>query len=156
MKRIALITATALLMLSACKQKNSNTEDTQNIASVLNENDTIKPKTSYKVHKEYDEDGNLISVDSTYTYFYSNIKGDSLMEQKVFKNFKHGFDKNFMDMDSIMSSDFFNDNLFRMHDFYTDDFFSNRFRMNDRSVEDIFRKMDSLKNSFYKDQNKKL
>lgn len=151
MKRFILFTAVLSLMLSACKNQNSGEDKL-----ALSENDTIKPITNYEVHKEYDEDGNLISVDSTYTYFYSNIKGDSLMEQKVFKNFKHGFDANFMNIDSIMANDFFNDDLFKMHDFYTRDFFSNRFRMNDKSVDEIFKRMDSLKNRFYKEQNKKL
>ncbi|PID71344.1 MAG: hypothetical protein CR985_00105 [Flavobacteriales bacterium] len=152
MKRLILLSTTLLLILLSCK--NRTDENTEKLA--FNNIDTIKPKTSYKVHKEYDEDGNLISVDSTYTYFYSNIQGDSLLEEKMFRNFKQGFDANFTNIDSIMANDFFNDSLFKMHDFYTDDFFRNRFRINNKSVEEIFKRMDSLKNSFYEKQNRKL
>ena len=116
------------------------------------EKDTIQPKISSKVHKEYDEDGNLISIDSTYSYFYSNIKNDSILEQKFFKDFKLGFDDNFKNVDSLFMKDFFFDTPLRMNDFYTDDFFENRFDMRQKSIRDIFKRMDSLKNSYYSDR----
>ena len=41
--------------------------------------DTAKvntPKTDIRVNKEYDENGNLIKYDSSYSYFYSNSKNN--------------------------------------------------------------------------------
>lgn len=149
MKKIIAFTMLLAFSLTACNGQNQTEKVSENL-------DTIKPKINTKVYKKYDEDGNLISVDSTYSYFYSNIENDSLLEQKFFKDFKFGFDDNFNRLDSIMSSNFFNDDLFKMHDFYTDDFFRNRFKMNDSSVEEIFKRMDSLKNSYYLKQNDKI
>ncbi|RPD94470.1 hypothetical protein EGM88_12065 [Aureibaculum marinum] len=111
--------------------------------------DTIQPKISSSVHKEYDENGNLISIDSTYSYFYSNIKNDSILEQEFFENFKLDFDKNFPNIDSLFMKDFFMDTPFKMNDFYTDDFFEKRFNLRHNNFIDIFKQMDSIKNRYY-------
>jgi hypothetical protein len=37
----------------------------------------IKPKVAIKVNRRFDEKGNLIGFDSTYTSYYSNISGDT-------------------------------------------------------------------------------
>lgn len=68
--------------------------------------DTIQPKTTIQVHKEYDENGNLIRLDSTYTYFYSNIKNDSILERDIYKKFKLGFDKELTPLDSVFKTIF--------------------------------------------------
>ena len=41
--------------------------------------DTIQPKTDIRVNREYDKNGNLIRYDSTYSYYYSNIEGDTVI-----------------------------------------------------------------------------
>lgn len=117
-----------------------------------NKTDTIKPKVDIKVHKEYDEQGNLISVDSTYSYLYSNIKNDSLLEKEIFDRFKYNMDAEFKPFDSIFMEDFFKTTPFTLKDFYTDEFFLNNFRMHHKRIEDIFKQMDSLKNKYYLEQ----
>ncbi|MET2984142.1 hypothetical protein [Aureibaculum conchae] len=120
------------------------------------EKDTIQPKINTSVHKEYDENGNLISIDSTYSYFYSNIKNDSILEQQFYKDFKMGFDNNFKNIDSLFMKDFFMDTPFKMNDFYTDDFFENRFELRQKIMRDVFKRMDSLKNSYYLDRKNEI
>lgn len=115
-------------------------------------NDTIKPKTNISVHKEYDENGNLISVDSTYTYFYSNIKNDSALEKEIFDRFKLNFNDHFEPIDSIFMDNFFENTPFNLNDFYTDDFFQQNFKNHQQKLEQIFKEMDSLKNSYYREQ----
>ena len=109
-----------------------------------------KPQTKITVNKEYDEDGNLIHYDSTYSYYYSNIKGDSLLADSIFKNFQKSLFEQFpMSQSPFFESFFFEDSLWE-YDFYKSDFFRERYRLNQQRMEDLFREMDSLKNSFFR------
>ena len=45
--------------------------------------DTIKPTVDYKVNKEYDEKGNLIKNDSTYTYYNINIDRNAVITHSI-------------------------------------------------------------------------
>lgn len=147
MKNRFLLLIVLSFSLSACNgQRKFDKKD--------NKIDSIKPKTDIQVHKEYDDQGNLISVDSTYSYFYSNIKNDSLLENEVFKKFKSHFDKSFESVDSLYLKDFFmNDPFLDMNDFYTNDFFQNNINSQLQNMQHIFKQMDSLKNSYYKEQD---
>lgn len=103
----------------------------------------IEPKTDIKVEKEFDENGNLIRYDSTYSSFYNysstNMKAlDSLMNR---------FKSNIW---SPFSSDFpslngFGNHLF--HDF--NDLFGNEFFNLHESMQKEFERMDSLRKWFY-------
>ena len=134
-----------VFFLSACNGQTKSNKEAQ-------KNDTIKPQTKITVHKEYDEQGNLISLDSTYSYFYSNIKNDSILEREIFDKFKLDFDNRFQSMDSLFMKDFFNESPFRINDFYTEDYFQQNFKLHQERINDMFKRMDSLKNSFYKKQ----
>ena len=149
MKKIIVFSLLLSFSLTNCMGQEKTNKKTS-------EKDTIQPKISSRVHKEYDENGNLISIDSTYSYFYSNIKNDSILEQKFFKDFKMGFDENFLAIDSLFMKDFFFDMPFKMNDFYTDDFFENRFNLKQKSIKDVFKQMDSLKNSYYLEEKNHL
>lgn len=130
------------LVLTSCNgQTKSDT--------LVKNKDTIKPKVNIKVYKEYDEKGNLISIDSTYTYFYSNIKNDSILEKEIFNNFRLDLNNQFKPFDSLFMKDFFQDSPFRIPDFYTDDFFQNNYKSHKKRIENIFKEMDSLKNRYY-------
>ncbi len=110
------------------------------------------PKEDIVVNKEYDEDGNLIKYDSTYTYFYSNIENDTIAEDSILTNFKKMFEIQY----PFSYKPYFNDFFFRdslMHyDFYKKDFFTERFRQNMEQTEKIFQEMDSIKNHFFNEQ----
>ncbi|MBA4410226.1 MAG: hypothetical protein C0397_12470 [Odoribacter sp.] len=67
------------------------------------------PKEDFKVNREYDEQGNLIRFDSTYTYSWSS---DSTLQNSLsFKDFDNLFGDNFS---------FFNDSAFTGHSFFDD------------------------------------
>lgn len=133
---------------SNCQSQNNNVKTNNEVIK-----DTIKPQTKIKVNKQYDEFGNLIAVDSTYTSFYSNIKGDSISEREIFSKFKSNFDNQFQDFDSFFNRDIFKDSPFT-NDFYTDDFFKNSFKSNQKQIDKMLKRMDSLKNNFYKSHKK--
>lgn len=67
------------------------------------------PKEDFKVNREYDEHGNLIRFDSTYTY---NWSGDTtLINDKMPENFDHFFNDHFkfFNDSSSMGNSFFGD-----------------------------------------------
>ncbi|MCK0131155.1 hypothetical protein MWU59_06515 [Flavobacteriaceae bacterium F08102] len=110
-----------------------------------------KPKTSYQVHKEYDEDGNLIRLDSTYSYVYSN----TTMDPEELKEFMKNFNKmsNFSDLDSL-----FNFGSFQIPSDFRK-FFQHNFGMRTfthKSFEDFFKKFDSIHRPSTTDTDKTL
>jgi len=62
-KIISLIFVLSLVFVSCNGQKKT----TDKI-----DNSNPKPETNISVKKKYDENGNLVSVDSTYSYVYTN------------------------------------------------------------------------------------
>ncbi|MCK3684858.1 hypothetical protein [Maribellus sp. YY47] len=111
-----------------------------------------KPEEHWTVNKEVDENGNVISYDSTYTWSYTNTEGDSVNVDvdSMMQSFESFFNKkmpsvwgeslmNPMFGDSLLSRDFFSDNYF--HDRFENDFFD---------VDKMFQRMDSLRESFFK------
>jgi len=156
MKRITIILSVLFISFYSCaNKKDKNLAIGGNTTGMAT--DSIKPKTNFRVHKEYDENGNLISVDSTYYYFYSNKNIDPKLEEKIFNQFKENFKTHMPQMQHFMFDDFFNnrfsDSIFK-NDFYDNDFFLKNFR--DKNFDFFFKQMDSIKNRFYKDQIKAL
>jgi len=109
-----------------------------------------KPKVNIQVNKRYDGKGNVVGFDSTYTSFYSNVDGDTLKMDSLMRSFDSYFD---IGKTSFLSrrfdSLFFNDSL-RYPDFFHDDFFLKRYELNDLYFRDMMRRMDSVKNNFYR------
>jgi len=146
MKRTWMLIIVVTLILSSCNgQEKQIKNDTLN-----NVKDT--PKENIKVNKEYDKDGNLIRYDSTYTYFYSNIKNNQIKEDSIFNDFRKIFDSYYPFSHKEYFNDlFFEDSLIK-YDFYKKDFFTQRFRQNMEQTEKMFQKMDSIKNKYFMEQ----
>ena len=121
----------------------------QNNASKLaeakeNENNVVKPpKGSWKVDKEFDEDGNLIKYDSIYSWSstknfdnLSSVNRDSLVQ-----SFKSRFFKNYSGFKNEgFSSIFSKDSLFSNHSF-NDDFFGSDFGKDFMDIDKIHQEM---------------
>ena len=148
MKNLIVMILLSFLMGACDEQKSQSQIAGQQFSST----DTlVKPKVDIKVNRKYDDQGNLVQYDSTYSYYYSspgfknNINSDSLINA-----FKSPLQFGYKGLqDDNMNSIFFNDSLFK-YDFYNNDYFSKRFQLNMRGFEDMFRKMDSLKMSMLK------
>jgi hypothetical protein len=122
MKRYILLAMTVFLSVSCSGQK-KETKKTETIAS--EKNITKEPKGTWKVDKEFDENGNLIRYDSIYSWSSNSLiddlsttERDSLMQSfksKFFTNFygfeNEGFDGIFS-QDSLFSKQFFNEDFF--------------------------------------------
>ncbi len=112
--------------------------------TVFAQNDN-KPKVDIKVNKEYDENGNIIRYDSTYTYFYS---GNGEIPDSISFNFNFPGNSLFIDpfFDRgfnlpLTFDDFFG---FDNKDFFDDSFFHDFNAGYDKLIEDLRNKLDSL------------
>lgn len=146
MRYLINILAMVLLMSSCDAQQSSDQQKNQPDTSV------IEPQTEIKVNKEYDDQGNLIRYDSVYSRYYSNIEGDTVLRDSVFKRFKRHMHSDYpFSTEPFFNEMFFNDSLL-FYDFYKEDFFQNRFERNLWYMEQYFREMDSLKNRYFREQ----
>lgn len=152
MSLIALITVG--LALSSCQQGHST--DTAYLAtdSAASPDTLKKPDVKIQVNRRYDDRGNLIGFDSTYSSFYSGLEGDTLRMDSLMKRFDAYFDRQHSRwFDQQFNRLFFSDST-AYPDFFHDDFFTKRYELNDRYLRDMMRRMDSVKNWFYKDAGK--
>jgi len=115
-------------------------------------NNSAKPQTSIKVDKKYDNKGNLIKYDSTYSYYYSNLKDNNNLKDSIFNNFRNHFNRNYFFSTNPYFNDFFFQDSLLKYDFYRKDFFITRFRNNMKMMDSLFWSMDSLKNNFFNKQ----
>ena len=140
-----------ILMMAGCHAQDNKNENARNRLATADT--SYKPKTDIRVNKKYDDKGNLIQFDSTYSYFYSSpLNGkSSIMSDSLFWNFKMPLRENYRSLlNSNMDSIFFNDSLFK-YDFFNDDYFSKRFELNMQRFQDMFHKMDSIKTGMFRD-----
>ncbi len=115
-----------------------------------------KPHEEVTVNRKYDEDGNLIEFDSTYTSYYSNFEGDTLNLNSLLNDFPAFFNNEFFNLHSKnMFNPFFNqDSVLNSH-FFHDDFFEQQFISQNEDMLKMIQEMDSIKNSFFEQQGKK-
>jgi hypothetical protein len=148
MKKIIVMVLLSFLVGGCNGQKKENEKSSKQIAAV---DTTANPKTDIRVNKKYDDKGNLIQYDSTYSYFYSSPGfKNSISSDSLFNNFKIPLRNDYKGLlDENMNSIFFNDSLFK-YDFYNSDYFSKRFHMNMLQFENMFRQMDSLKSDMFR------
>jgi hypothetical protein len=145
MIRIGTIAIALSLTLVGCNGQTKEKKNENNSSANI-------PQTNIKVDKQYDDKGNLIKYDSTYSYYYSNIQNDIDLRDSIFNNFQQQFNKKyFFSMDPFFKDFFFQDSLL-IYDFYRKDFFLNRFRDNMRRMDSLFWGMDSMKNNFFRRQ----
>lgn len=123
MKKAILLLILGLLSASCNSQKN---ETKKGDAKEKQEKIAEAPKGSWKVAKEFDENGNLIRYDSIYSWSsdekwndLASFDKDSLLKSfksKFHNHFSHfeneGFDDVFA-QDSLFGKHFFNDNFFK-------------------------------------------
>ncbi|MCP9198973.1 hypothetical protein MKO06_03575 [Gramella sp. GC03-9] len=141
-----------VLMLIMMGITGCDAQETKGTAAVQDqvEKENI-PKGNWKVNREYDENGNLISYDSTYVYSYSTINGDTVQPQdmdEIFKDFSRFFKNEYQMGPSAFMGSFLNDSIRGNRDFFEKDFFSDRM-MSEHFREQV-RMMDSIRNQFLK------
>ncbi len=115
--------------------------------SKTKKNKKDEPKEEVVVNKKYDDNGNLIEFDSTYTSYYSNFKGDTLSVDSIMNNFDTYFNRHLNGLvlnrmgpiDSTIDKNFFHD-----------DFFEKQFMDQDKMMRNMVQEMDSIKNEYFR------
>jgi hypothetical protein len=146
-----ILLAACLIFFAACNGKSTG----QSAMKEKTSSDTLsKPKVSIKVNRHYDEKGNVVGFDSTYTSFYSNIVGDTVGMDTLMKGFDRYFDFHHPSIfQKEFSPMFFTDSL-RYPDFFHRDFFMKRYELNDQYMRDMMHRMDSIKNRYFEERSK--
>jgi len=144
MKRL-FFTCLSLLMVTGCQAQTDKSKTFSRDADTASQ-----PKVSWKVNKQYDDKGNLIGYDSTYTWMYSGRSGKDMTVNmdSVMGSFRRQFNTDFP---ALFNDNFgvpiWNDSLF-YNDFLKPDYFMRKYRNHYFNMEEMMRSMDSMRNRF--------
>lgn len=148
MKKFLVLLVAALLTISCNSQENKNKEESDKKDEVVIDS----PKGSWKVNKEFDEEGNLIRYDSIYSW----SSGDDLDELAILdrdstlKSMQSRFFRNFsqFDFDREGFGDLFaEDSLFTKR-FFNDDFFDSEFGRDFMDIDKMHERMEAMQKRF--------
>jgi hypothetical protein len=141
------------LVLSSCHEKSNG--QTSAAVKTVSPDSTYKPQVNIKVNRHYDDKGNVVGFDSTYTSYYSHVKADTAQMDSLMHRFDNYFNRNhFSFFRQQFDPLFFNDST-RYPDFFHKDYFLKRYELNDAYMRNMMQRMDSIKNKFYKDNSDK-
>lgn len=109
-----------------------------------------KPKQEWEVHREFDEQGNLIRYDSVFRYAFPSVEGDSVRVNldSIMNSFRGYFDYHAPYKWNYGFSYFPKTDSLFMKDFFKKDYFSDQWKRKPLDINEIMRKMDSTRNSF--------
>jgi hypothetical protein len=142
---------TLATIVSACHEKTNGQNSGEKKFATTKVDSLDKPKVNVQVNRRYDDKGNLIGFDSTYSSYYSNVQGDTSRMDSLMNNFDRFFESNHSSFfRNQFDPLFFNDSL-RYPDFFHNDFFMKRYELNDMYMRNMMQRMDSIKNEFYRD-----
>lgn len=134
-----------LLTVTGC---HAQTEKPDRLSSA---SDTAsEPKVSWKVNKQYDDKGNVISYDSTYTWSYRGKRGQDafVSADNVLRSFRMQFNKDFPGLfNNSLGGPLWSDSLF-YNDFLEPDYFMKKYQDHYFDMEKMMQTMDSMKNLF--------
>ncbi|MFC2147712.1 hypothetical protein ACFLR9_04015 [Bacteroidota bacterium] len=145
-KKCGILLLATLITTGCNSQENKNKEETDNKQEVSAD----APKGSWKVNREFDEEGNLIRYDSIYSWSsgddldrLSSLDRDSTlqaMQSKFYRNFSSFGNQGF---DDVFSSD----SLFTQR-FFDDAFFTSQFGEDFMDIEKVHKQMEAMQKKF--------
>ncbi|MCM4153457.1 hypothetical protein DHD05_17830 [Arenibacter sp. N53] len=149
MKKFVFALLLGFLVLG-CQAQNDQNKSKGDLAEKNRDSLSVdKPKISWKVDKEYDEEGNVIGYDSIYSFSYDNLGNlhkdmnlDSIMNSMKF--FSQGNLSSFF-QDHDLGRFFEKDSLMNGNQYF-DDFFERQRANNFSDMRQLFQQMDSLQN----------
>ena len=147
MKKYILFIKVALLSVGCSGQNN---EAKKELAKEKQDSIAEQPKGSWKVDKEFDENGNLIRYDSIYSWSSNNKFNDlSLMDKdSLLKSFESKFFSGLSHFENQGFEDIFSkDSLFSKH-FFNDDFFGSDFGKDFMNIDKIRQQMIERQKKF--------
>lgn len=151
-KLVILSLATILTVSCNAQEKNKgkkSTDISQNEKSINQE-----PKGTWEVHKELDENGNIIRYDSIYSWSsFDDLKHFKKADlDSIMSSFQSRFSSQLSNLDNDVFSGFFeNDSIF-MNQFFDDDFFNRELKKQMPDMKTIHKQMMEMRNRFFKDR----
>lgn len=146
MKR-QLVLLFAVLSLAGCNGQEHKEKKKEEQSEV-----SEKPKGSWKVNREFDENGNLVRYDSIYSYSSTDELEDfaEMDRDSIFKSFQSQFSRSFRGFDPIMEGGFFTSDSLFMKNFFADDFFENDFGQDFKDLDQMHKRMQAMQRRFLK------
>jgi hypothetical protein len=147
MKKYILLLVMAILSVSCSGQENKAKKEE---AKETEKNIAEEPKATWKVDKEFDENGNLIRYDSMYSWTSdSKFNNLSFLERdSLIESFKSRFFANFSQFENQEFEDVFSeDSLFSNH-FFNDDFLGSSFGKDFMDIDRIRQQMIERQKKF--------
>lgn len=148
MKTLVVAMAVALFTLG-CSAQEGHEKGSEK--SVLKKDQKNSPKESWTVKKEMDENGNVIGYDSTYTWSYSTMNGDSVNVNidSLMHSIHSYFDQTMPSVwNHSLMDPMLGDSLLQ-HDFFSDNYFHERWKNDFFDIDKMFQRMDSFRNQFF-------
>ena len=150
MKTIVMSLALAFSLFSCnAQEKKKPLESAQNDIK----KESLKPKGSWRVNKEVDENGNIIRYDSIYSYSYNNLNGEVVDIEdvdSVIQSFQRYFEDRIpQSWNQDFMRPYWSDSIIE-ENFFQNDFFQNRWKDDLFNIESKMKQIDSIRNQFFK------
>ena len=147
MKNFAAFLMAMFLSLSSCQSQEKKEDD---IAKEEIKKEVNRPEGTWKVEKEFDENGNLIRYDSIYSWSSHDSINDltTLERDSLLNNFESRFYRSYSQFKNQGFEDIFEpDSLFTKH-FFDDDFLDSEFGMDFIELDKIQKRMIDRQKKF--------
>lgn len=148
MKTLNYILCSFLLIMTSCNAQNK--KDDNNLLSIItpgySDKDSLsKPDVRFKVNKKYDEKGNIVSYDSTYSYSCSGGPGKRFMSRNdiFFHDFNPLPDSTSNSLFNFRNpGSFFEDPAFG--NFFDKSYMEQQMNINQKMMNDFFQRFNQL------------
>ncbi len=138
-----------LLLLGTIMGCRAQDEPSRKDAKAMEREDENKPKVDWKVNKQYDDKGNLVRYDSTYSWSYSGKWGaESPAADSIMNSFKKHFGQGFPSFFGHGFTDAWSDSSF-YQGFMEPGYLLNRLDNSYSDMEEMMHTLDSIGNSFF-------
>lgn len=144
MKKFVLLSLLSLVCFG-CNGQEKESEEKKEDQSLAEQ-----PKGSWKVNREFDENGNLIRYDSIYSWSSSDYTDDlaQMDRDSLFESFRSRFSRSFSQFNQDGFANFFEeDSLFTEH-FFEDDFFESPLGKDFMDLDKIQKRMEDMQRRF--------
>lgn len=149
MKKIVILSMAAILNLSCNAQENKKEENIQKAKDSIAQM-ADAPKGTWRVDKEFDENGNLIGYDSIYSWSSTDNLNELDLKNpdSLLKSFRSKFYRNFSGIDDKRFGDLFADDSLFTKRFFDRDFFGSDFGEDFMDIDRVRKKMEAMQQEF--------
>lgn len=150
MKKIAILSWAVLLAVSCNAQEQDKKNKEESLDKAKEEQLVEVPKGTWKVDKEFDENGNLIRYDSIYSWSSLDNADDIPFKDRdsLLQSFQSKFFSHFQGMEQQGLGNFFRSDSLLMDRFFNDDFFKSDFGRDFMDIDHMRQRMEEMERRF--------